>query len=281
MSGPAPLVDSRPALSGHLRLRAAPDGCGRTHLREQSFRAPFHVGKSYWDGVALQVQVVNPTAGILEGDRLDLDVTVDAGAALLVTTPAAARAFVMRNGRAECVQRFAVRSCGWLEYVPEPLFPHREADYRQTTTVDVDASGEAAFLDAFAPGRVGRGERWAWRRLLLSLEIRYAGEPVLRECLDSDGAALARAADYFRTPDAFFATMVLITERLPGGDPVWTEVRRMHETGTWVGASALRRGGWVIRIVAPNGQALRDVLARLRALFAAALPGLGSDLRKL
>ena len=36
----------------------------------QSFRAPFHVSKPYWDADSrvLLTQVVNPTAGILEGD---------------------------------------------------------------------------------------------------------------------------------------------------------------------------------------------------------------------
>ena len=38
-----------------------------------------------------QQQQPNPTAGILEGDRLESTVRVDAGAALLLTTPSASR----------------------------------------------------------------------------------------------------------------------------------------------------------------------------------------------
>lgn len=68
--------------SGHLRLRAEARGDGQTKLAEQSFRAPFHVGKSYWDVAAqtLRVQVVNPTAGILAGDRLESEIAVGRGA---------------------------------------------------------------------------------------------------------------------------------------------------------------------------------------------------------
>ena len=57
--------------SGHLLLRAAVREDGRTALAEQSFRAPYHLSKPYWDAEArvLLVQVVNPTAGILSGDR--------------------------------------------------------------------------------------------------------------------------------------------------------------------------------------------------------------------
>ena len=58
-----------PEFHGHLSLLAAVRNHGRTVLARQSFRAPFHLSKPYWDADsrALLVQVVNPTAGILAG----------------------------------------------------------------------------------------------------------------------------------------------------------------------------------------------------------------------
>src|SRR5688572_614578 len=93
---------------GHLALRAAAREDGRTSLVAQSFRAPFHVSKPYWDEDAktLLVQVVNPTAGILSGDRLESEIAVEAGAALLVTTPSASRVFQMKEGTADYCQHF-------------------------------------------------------------------------------------------------------------------------------------------------------------------------------
>jgi urease accessory protein len=278
---PAAPPDTRPALRGHMRLVATADAEGRTGIAEQSFRAPFHISKPYWDGAVLQVQVVNPTAGMLEGDRLDLDITAANAALLLVTTPAAARAFMMRSGAALCRQSLLVRRGAWLEFLPEPLFPHRDADYAQATRLVVEEGGEAVYWDAFTPGRVGRGERWAWRRLRVSLEVDYAGEPVLRERLDAAGAELAAAAEFHRTPDAFFGTMVILSARLVAGSPILEAIRALHVGGRWVGVSALRRGGWIVRVIAPGGQALRDTFGALRALLASVLPAMGSDLRKL
>src|SRR3954465_10185125 len=98
------------AFSGHLHLRAASRTDGRTALKGQSFRAPYHVSKPYWDTEArvLIVQVVNPTAGILSGDELASDIAVESGAALLVTTPSASRVFKMKTGHAETRQKFTV-----------------------------------------------------------------------------------------------------------------------------------------------------------------------------
>jgi len=74
-------------LRGHLNIEAGLRPDGRTILVRQSFQAPFHLSKPYWDGEVLQVRVVNATAGILSGDRLELRIRVAAGASLAVITP--------------------------------------------------------------------------------------------------------------------------------------------------------------------------------------------------
>ena len=195
-------------LTGHLRVRATADSAGRTRLSEQSFRAPFHIGKGYWDGQVLQLRVVNPTAGILAGDHLELAVDVDPGAALSVLTPAATRAFMMTNGVAACEQRLTVAAGAWLEYAPEPLFPHTQSDYTQSTRLELAAGAQAYHVEALAPGRVGRGESWAWRRLRLSLDVSIGGKLVFRERLDSRGADFARLAAFYRMSEAWFATVL-------------------------------------------------------------------------
>jgi urease accessory protein UreH len=75
--------------------------------------------------------------------------------------------------------------------------------------------------------------------------------------------------------------MPVLCERIAADDPVWNLVRALHGGGRWVGVTRLRRGGWIIRAVAPGGQELRDLMTELRTLLATVLPGLRSDLRKL
>jgi urease accessory protein len=271
--------------SGHLSLLAAVRDHGRTVLAEQSFRAPFHISKPYWDADtrALLVQVVNPTAGILAGDRLESEIAVQRDAALLVTTPSASRLFQMRGGAAECSQHFAVSAGGWLEVVPEPLVPHRGSRYRQTTSIDVDSPGAMFFVDQLMPGRVAHGEAWAWERLCLELSVRVGGELVLRERLDQAANDLRGLAEFAGSASACFANAVLIDPALAKtGEPSWrSEVSALHADGLWLGVSALRAGGWSIKLVARDGMELRAALGKVRRILAATYPRLASNLRKL
>ena len=270
--------------SGHLALRAAIRPHGRTVLAAQSFRAPYHLSKPYWDADTrtLIAQVVNPTAGILSGDQLASAISVDEGAALLVTTPSASRVFKMKEGKAACRQQFHVAAGAWLEVMPEPLVPHRGCSYRQTTSIDVAAGGEVFFADLLMPGRVAHGEAWAWQHLCLETTVRLAGELILRERFEQTGAALcALAALAGSGPSACFGNAVLIAPERPA-DAQWrAAVSALHGDGLWIGVSALRRGGWSIKWVARDGIRLRKGLRDVRKILSTHYPRLACDPRKL
>ncbi len=272
------------ALDGHLHLRAVRAADGSTALSAQSFRAPFHLSKPNWDPDAevLHAQVVNPTAGILEGDRLESSIAVEAGAALLVTTPSASRLFRMtEGGHATGRQHFAVARDATLEVFPEPIVPHRGSTYFQETTIEAAEGSTLLFIDQLMPGRLAHGEAWAWDRLVLGLTVRRAGELILRERFDQTGASLRSLAEFAGTgAGSCFANIVF----LPSVDevsPAWrTEIAALHRDGVWLGISRLRTIGWSLRIVAPDPIRLRDVLTELRAILRRTYPRLGCGLRR-
>ena len=268
-----------------LRAEALPDG--RTAIGAQSFRAPYHVSKPYWDADTrtLLVQVVNPTAGILSGDQLESSVEVAAGAALLLTTPSASRVFRMRAGEAGSTQRFVVEAGGWLEVLPEPLVPHRGSVFHQRTSLTVAEGGAAFYADLLLPGRVAHGEAWGWDRLILELDVRCAGERILRERFDQEGAGLrALAALAGAGEGACFGNAVVIAPAL-GAEAVlaWRDqLHALHADGVWIGASQLRLGrGWSIKFVAADGVKLKQTLNAIRRTLAAVCPRLACDARKL
>ncbi|MEN9637638.1 MAG: hypothetical protein RL077_6042 [Verrucomicrobiota bacterium] len=273
--------------SGHLSLQAVARADRRTVLAHQSFRAPYHLSKPYWDADAgvLIVQIVNPTAGMLAGDRLESTITVAAGANLLVTTPSASRVFKMHSGHAECRQHFAIAAGAWLEFMPEPLVPHRGSSYHQITTVAVARGGGLFFVDPWLSGRVGHGEAWLWDRLQLELTLHVADQLTLRERFDQSGLEAQALATWSGSgPNPCFANAILIP---PNGNehppsPPWREaLADLHRDGLWLGTSALRGGGWSLKLIAPSSLLLRQGLRDTRRILGNYFPQLTADPRKL
>ncbi len=279
------MISAPATFHGQLALGATRRPDGRTVLSEQAFRAPFHLGKPYWDTDTntLLVQVVNPTAGILSGDQLSSNVRVDDGAAVLLTTPSASRVFCMREGRAVARQKFSVGSGGWLEVLPEPLVPHRGSVFHQTTVLDVAPGGAALYADLLYPGRVAHGDAWEWKRLLLQLEVRVGGALILRERFDqtsTDLLTLSRLAGFGES--VMFGNAVFIPAAPDTGEGWRVKLHALQADGVWIGASQLHTGaGWSIKFIAPDGIRLRRTLAGIRSVLATVAPHLKCDARKL
>lgn len=272
---------------GHLFLRAEARADGRTAIGGQAFRAPFHVSKPYWDEDTrtLLVQVVNPTAGILSGDRLESSVEVAAGAAVLLTTPSASRVFKMREGEANSTQKFVVENGGWLEVLPEPVVPHRGSVFHQCTELIVATDGAAFYADLLLPGRVAHGEAWEWKKLVLELDVRRGGERLLHERFEQNGEGLrALAALAGAGEGACFGNAVAIGPGLSAEvAPAWRDqLHALQVDGVWIGASQLRLGGgWSIKFVAPDGIKLKQTLGAIRRALVGVCPHLACDARKL
>ena len=92
-------------MKGHLHLTVSADPAGRTYLRAQSFRAPLHLSKAHTDEGALVVNIVNPTAGLFDGDEVEMCVKVEAGSRLVLTTPSAGRVYRSGTGRGAMVRQ--------------------------------------------------------------------------------------------------------------------------------------------------------------------------------
>ena len=267
-------------LSGHLDICCAPDAEGRSHLKRQSFCAPIHLSKPHLDEGVLVVNVVNPTAGLLAGDRIECRVDVESGAALLLTTPSATRAHRMREGCATVTQEWRVGAQAWMEVWPEIFIPQAGTRYRQSTKVRVEEGGELLFFESLAPGRVASGEAFEFTELQWETDIFLGGAPIARERyrLVPDGMAVRALRRQFN--EAYYASCFAISPKLAGEHACWQRIHALHGDDAWIACGPLARGGWVVKCVANGSVALRRTLASVRRELHAAVGRREPSLRR-
>jgi urease accessory protein len=281
-----PDLGSAPARTGRdglLHLGFERRGA-RTVLTERRFRLPLQALEpiDLDGGGAAALMLLNPTGGIVGGDVLDTRVTLGPGSHVCLTTPAASR--VYRTAGAGAVQRFSgfVGEGAVLEYLPDHLIPSPGARLRQRTEITLAAGASAIVADAWAVGRVARGERWLFSELDLALAARDPRGWLLRERTVVTGD---RRWDRLGNGEgaAYVATFSVLAPARERWDDLLPELRSAlaQMPGAGGGATELARGGLLARVLAPTAPDLVHAIETLWALCRRAVLGLPPvDLRK-
>jgi urease accessory protein len=257
------------ALSGNLRLVCAAHPERGTFLSGQSFCAPIHLSKTYWDGNVLLVNVVNQTAGIFGGDCISTHVIVESGARVFLSSPSAARFHPSQGREARLEQTFDISAGGSLDVFPEISIPQRDSRSFQKTVINIDPGGELIYLETLAPGRVASGEAFAFEHYAWSTDIRMGGRTVHRERADITPGDRSLAALTAFFPAGYYAGIVVISpesEKWPV-DFAHAAAALGEDASLKIAASKLCVGGWSMRLLAADSLALRQGIVRLRQLI--------------
>jgi len=267
---PAVLTLTPPCgLTGNLRLVCASDPVRGTFLAEQSFSAPMHLSKSYWDGEILLVNVINQTAGIFGGDRIMTHVIVQPGARVLLSSPSAARFHPSQGSESRLEQTFEIRAGGFLDVFPEISIPQRDSRSFQKTSIRLEPGAELLYLETLAPGRVASGESFAFTDYRWWTDIYIADRLVLREraSLSPRDSSLAGLSALF--PASYYAGMVLVSPASESWNADFAHAFTALEkdAAAKIAASKLSAGGWSIRLLAADGLTLRQIIIKLRQMI--------------
>src|SRR3989441_6087056 len=165
---------SRVGRDGALALRFKRRG-DRSVLTGCRWRLPLQVlAPLALDDAAAIVSILNPTGGLVGGDRLVVDVAVGAGAHACLTTPSATKVYRTAVGPAEQAVRLTLAPGARLEWGPDHTIPFAGAALRQRVEAELPEGAALVLVDAFAAGRVARGEAWRFALLDSALSLRDA-----------------------------------------------------------------------------------------------------------
>ena len=120
---------------------------------------------------AAVVSILNPTGGLVGGGRLLIEVEAGPGAHACLTTPSATKVYRTAGEPAHQEVTLRLGPGAVIEYVPDHTIPFAGADFRQSLRAEVGAGARLLVVDAFAAGRVARGEAWRFARLESALQV--------------------------------------------------------------------------------------------------------------
>ena len=116
--------------------------------------------------------IASPGGGVLQGDRLEVEISVEGGAQLHVGTTSATRIYTMPQAHAEARTRFVVANGAYAEFVPDPFMPYAGSRFAGFSRHVVADEGALVLAEVVGPGRQARGESLAYESWRSETEVR-------------------------------------------------------------------------------------------------------------
>jgi urease accessory protein len=171
-----------PTQVGRLSAVAALVG-GRTVLRKLHAEGTLKAMRVHHLDAALPAMafltISSPGGGVLQGDRLEIDISIETGAQLHVGTTSATRLYAMPRGPAEATTRFTVAPGAYGEFVPDPFMPYAGSRFTGHGCHVVAAGGTLLLADVVGPGRQARGESLSYDLFTSETDVRRPDGGVL------------------------------------------------------------------------------------------------------
>jgi urease accessory protein len=265
-----------------LTLAAARDGAGatRVHARHDG---PLRLLKTLHPegpGIAHAV-LVHPPGGLVGGDRLDIRLELQAGAHLLVTTPAATRFYRSSAGEAAQVVHATVGEGARLEWLPQETLAYPGCLARNEVRLTLAPGASLFATEVLGLGLPAAGQPFDTGRLLQHLEI--TGQWLDRGWLDAADAALLDGPCGLAGHRVLGTLVYAQGQPLVEAEPLLTDSRHLLAELPLGGITRLQgRCGTMLlaRVVGDDVEAVTVALRRVRALWRERLWSLtGSDPR--
>ncbi|AFK53566.1 urease accessory protein UreD [Tistrella mobilis] len=171
---------------GRLTLVMGPAPTARRGLRDLVQQVPYRALFPHAEpGEPPMVVVTSTSGGIVGGDRLGLDVTVEDGARLLLMPQAAERVYRTTGPVSTIDNLFRVGRHACFEWLPQETIIYDRARFeRRTRLMLADQTSRALFGEILVLGRTAHGESVLRARLRDAWAVERAGRLVLADAFD-------------------------------------------------------------------------------------------------
>ncbi|MGL5063891.1 MAG: urease accessory protein UreD [Microcoleus sp.] len=146
---------------GTLNLSYA-NRSGKTQIIRSQMQAPLKVQRPFYpEGTEVCHSTILHTAGgVVGGDRLDINLHLEASSQTLITTATASKIYRSSGREAQQNINIQVDSGANLEWLPQETIVFDGANYRQNLRVELAPTGRILLWEILRFGRSARGEKF-------------------------------------------------------------------------------------------------------------------------
>ena len=151
---------------------------GKTVAKRAYFQGAFKVMRPIYHDNSGQVcyYLLNPGGGYLDGDRYRMEISIDEGAEVILTTQSATKVYKTPKSFAYQETEITLKKGSLLEYLPDPLIAYKDAHYKQKNVIHMETGSTYIYTDILTPGWSPEGEKFSYNAVQLVTEIYLDGQ---------------------------------------------------------------------------------------------------------
>jgi len=235
---------------------------GQSQLTHCYATAPLKIAKTFPQGNAIGVCVMDVSPGLLAGDHYDLRWRLEPGAHVMATTQGFTR---VHPGASRLDQRLHIAAGAILDYDPQPLMLYRGASLHSRCHVEIEQGGTLLLSEIVCAGRIERGEVFDFDSWRSRLRIRYDGELIY-----VNNTGIQPAAHKPRGLGAWGGYTHLANFFIFGPDvgaALRDSLREAMPDAVWGGVSLLEKNGLVVTMMGHRAWDLQEAVRGLREQY--------------
>jgi len=171
-----------PAVAGRGELTVVRGRNGRSVTSRAYATSPLRLLTPRNHGHAAWIYTSSHGGGLVDRDRLVIDIDVGDGASALVSTQSSTKVYRSACGTSS-EWHARIGTGGMLVVLPDPVVCFAASRYRQVQHFDLSSGSVLVLVDWLSSGRHTRGERWAFDDYRARLRVRQEGTLVVHDSL--------------------------------------------------------------------------------------------------
>ncbi len=179
---------------GLVRMELAQTS-GKTVISKLRTRAPLLVQKALYPDSDLpgmaHAYLMSSAGGILQGDRIEIDIIAGSRTSSRITTQAATKIYKMNKGYAAQNITISAHDASYLEFIPHQIIPFKSSRFYQQVDIQMEQNSTVIYSETVSAGRTASGENFDFDICYLELE----GRDTKGNLLFADAAKLEPGKD--------------------------------------------------------------------------------------
>ena len=245
-------------MEGFVQLEMEGRNDCKTVIKNLMVKPPLLIQKAMYPDAnnpsTAHIYIMSSACGILQGDRLKIDIRASENSNAYVTTQSATNIYKTENQLSSQLINILVEKNSYLEFIPKQIIPHKSAEFYQEVNIKIDQSSTLVYSEIISCGRIAYGEEFDFNSLIFRTNVFNEKDKILfSDAMNIEPKKRKRLFENLYGKKKIFSTIYIISKVLDNenlDNEINSLLQSMQITG---GVSQLpNKAGILIRILSDS-----------------------------